>query len=298
MDTISLEKNGWSLCLLAEMGAILSCRFAKKNILRPIAAPLEKKPHPADTASFILAPYSNRIRESTFYFAKKKYHLASPVSDGPHALHGTALMGDWQLLSATDTACELAFFNEASPAWPWAFSLGQKISIKEKKLSLSLSIENQSEETMPAGLGFHPYFADADQASLQFKSESVWLPDAENLPAEKVPVPPEWDFSSPKRPADQALDHCFTGWDGAARIRWDHLTFHVEIEATPDLSFAVVYVDRATNSFCFEPVSHMNDALNHQGRGAETGMHQLAPGGKLAGCNITCHRRGVNAQKK
>jgi len=81
---------------------------------------------------------------------------------------------------------------------------------------------------------------------------------------------------------DVTVDNCFTQWGGGATIKWPNKRYGMHISAPPGLGFAVVYVPEKQNYFCFEPVTHMNDAVNWSGKDIPTGLKILKPGQTLS----------------
>ena len=93
------------------------------------------------------------------------------------------------------------------------------------------------------------------------------------LPIERVPVPPNWDFSAP-RPVVTGLDNCFDGWDGKAAILRPRHGLRLDLEASEPFRHAVVYTPADRAYLCVEPVSHAN---------GQVGETRLAPGAALSG---------------
>ena len=87
-------------------------------------------------------------------------------------------------------------------------------------------------------------------------------------------MPPEWDFSAPRRVDAVPLDNCFDGWDGRATIVWPRRRLGLRLEATEPFRHLVIYTPPQRPFFCVEPVSHANGAI------AAT---RLAAGGVLSG---------------
>ena len=69
-----------------------------------------------------------------------------------------------------------------------------------------------------------------------------------------------FDFSGDGVLAGRDIDHCYAGWDGQACISWDGRPMMLNIIS--DMAAAVVYVPKGGDAFCFEPVPHINNALN------------------------------------
>jgi aldose 1-epimerase len=94
-----------------------------------------------------------------------------------------------------------------------------------------------------------------------------------------MPIPEDWDFSAPRGLPESFLDAGFAGWDGRARIAWPNRGVAVEIEADSATRFYHVYAPNpAKPFFCFEPVTHPNNALGKPGGPAANGLRVLAPG--------------------
>ena len=132
---------------------------------------------------------------------------------------------------------------------------------------------------VPAGIGLHPFFVRDEATELYCSTKSVWLADAEVLPTERVAVPAAWDFSAGRRIGDVALDNCFEGWAGQARIAWPNRGLALEMSAGESLGTLVIFTPPQRPFFCVEPVSHAN------GRIAAT---RLAAGDTIAG-EVTFH---------
>jgi len=134
---------------------------------------------------------------------------------------------------------------------------------------------------MPCGLGLHPYFPDAATARLKFSSDGVWYSDKNVLPDRWAALPEHWNFNQSRSVRGANADNCFTGYKGQAEIEWPEKRFRLKIQADNIMQFAVLYVPEGEDFFCFEPVSHMNDAANWSASLAGTGWVSLPPGESL-----------------
>ncbi|WP_165793463.1 aldose 1-epimerase [Hyphococcus luteus] len=278
LEVFELAADGWSLGLAPSSGAIVWCAYEQSEILRRTKLQSNWRQDPFSFSCFPLAPYSNRIRDGRFEFDGKTVRIEPNAPGHAHPLHGTAWRGEWSLSSQSENAAMLDYVHHAGKAWPWSFSLAQKIVIENDALSIRLMLRNTSGEAMPAGLGFHPYFSNPQAARLRFAAEGLWLPDEAGLPETWRALGGEFDFSGGRSLKDVSIDHCFTGWRGKAQIGWRDRPFGVEITADPAMGFVVVYVSEEEDCFCFEPVSQMNDALNWANRREDTGLRVLEPG--------------------
>lgn len=229
-------------------------------------------------ACFPLVPWGNRIRDGRFQFCGRE--VAQP-GGGTHALHGHGWRRPWQVIDRTAERVELDYVHEPDE-WPWRYRACQTVALARGAVSLTLEVVNLSDEVMPAGLGFHPYFPSTANAAVQAAARSVWLTDADKLPRECVPVPASWDFTAGRRLAELELDNVFAGWNGKALISWPERAHRLVIEGDwPMLSFLAVYQPPSCDWFCVEPMSHCPDAINLARDGAaDTGLRVLAPGAR------------------
>ena len=134
---------------------------------------------------------------------------------------------------------------------------------------------------MPAGLGLHPYFPKPPGTTLQAKVSHLWEIDAAVIPARRIPVPPQYDFSAPQSLDHARLDHCFDGYGGVMEISWPGRPIGLRVTSSPHLRHFVVYTPENEDFFCAEPVSHMPDAINRMDT-IDTGLVILEPGQSLA----------------
>lgn len=53
---------------------------------------------------------------------------------------------------------------EPDEHWPWAYEAIQDFQVERNALKLSIAVTNRDSRSMPAGLGWHSYFASKDPA--------------------------------------------------------------------------------------------------------------------------------------
>ena len=87
-------------------------------------------------------------------------------------------------------------------------------------LELELTLANESDAAMPAGLGWHPYFPRTAATTLTARVTGLWQTDAEVLPVACVAPPPDCDPGRGLVVDRVALDNAFVGWDGQAAVAW------------------------------------------------------------------------------
>lgn len=167
-------------------------------------------------------------------------------------------------------------------SWPFPFRAEQHFVLTGSGLAITLIVTSTATVPQPAGFGLHPYFPRHSGVTLGFRAGAVWRNGTDHLPSECTNVPPEWDFSAPRTLQEPGLDNCFAGWAGSAGITWPAAGRTLRIAADRRFGHAVVFTPAGSDTFAFEPVSHLNDAINRldvPGHGLVT----LPPGGSVTG---------------
>ncbi|MSP54400.1 MAG: hypothetical protein EXR69_02155 [Myxococcales bacterium] len=223
-------------------------------------------------ASFVMAPYSNRISGGRFTFGGRGYAL----EDGQrHAMHGCVRKRPWQVLDVGPTRVRLRFrsSDHAAVNWPWPFEVEVSYALDGPTLTSSFVLTNRGDSPMPAGFGFHPYFLRApsregEAVSVQFKTAAVY-PDAHGtrIPSGPAAPVPACDYTIERAllPAD-FHDFCAAGYDGGGSITWPETGARIDFRATQAFGHLVFY-NPPEPYFAMEPVTNANDGVNLLARG-------------------------------
>jgi len=225
------------------------------------------------SGGFPLVPFCNRIRDGRFAFGGREVTLKPNLAGHPHALHGQGWRAAWTVESASDAQAVLSFDHPAGE-WPWAYRAEQRFSLGEDGLRLDLSVTNTSEEAMPAGLGFHPYFPAGAGTRLQAGVTGVWLIDDECLPTTHVDGVwrSDWAAGAPTA-VTELIDNCYTGWDGVATLAGPGGAL-TTLTGSPACRWLHVYSPPGADHVCVEPVANRPDPF----QGEDSGLVLLAPG--------------------
>jgi aldose 1-epimerase len=217
-----------------------------------------------------LVPYSNRLGYRRFRWLGQDHTTQPNFDDSPHSVHGVAWQRPWTVLSASRRhrgraglhpcrRCALAVRLRGAPA----------LRARARCLTVSLAFTNRADQPQPVGLGWHPYFPKRTRSRLHIELSDRWESDATGLPTRKVPQPGiDGDV------AHLAFDHCFEGWQGAARIRDEKLSLRL----TASVPYLVVFTPATRDYFCVEPVSHVSNAI-HMADPLAHGLRSVLPGG-------------------
>jgi len=281
MDSITLRQGELGVTLAPEIGGSIAgfwsdARGTALDLLRPTSADALTRGDPGRLSSFPLVPWSNRIRAGRFTFGGKRVDL-TPNLRG-HAIHGLGYRTSWTVMDLGLSQAVLEH-RHAAGEWPWSYRATQRIALTPAGLDVEMVVTNDSETTMPAGLGWHPYFPRTVATTLHARVTRLWLTDAEILPTVCVTPPPDRDPRLGLAVDRVALDNVFVGWDQEAIITWPERRARLRLRARGPLTTLVVYTPPREAFFCAEPVSHITEAFNLAAAGqSDTGMLSLAPG--------------------
>jgi aldose 1-epimerase len=238
---------------------------------------------PLDMACFPLVPFSGRIGYGRFTWEGRTVELERGLPDEPHAIHGDGWLGSWTVTAQTDREAAMVFCRTA-PWLPFRYRASQRFALEDGLLRASIAVTNLGERPMPLGIGLHPYFDRRPGVKLSADVQAVWWPDAAGIAHELRPIPPEFDFRSPREVQTLAMDHNFAGFSGRALIDDTAERRRLAIEADPVFGTLVVYVPPGQDFFCVEPTSHAADVVNMPpGQLLDPGLRVLAPGETLGG---------------
>ncbi|WP_299430716.1 aldose 1-epimerase [uncultured Meiothermus sp.] len=288
MESLCIETEQLRLEIAPQVGASIVAFEVKRGgervpIMRPTPPPLPEKS--SNYSSFILAPYSNRIRAARFEFEGYTYQLEPNTPEG-NTQHGDVRGRPWQVFYGASSAAgtfDSRFFEDVN--WPWPFSLAVLYRLEGHTLETTLELVNQGQSPMPAGFGLHPYFVRSlGEAVMQFGARGFYQTDASFIPHEGMqPIPGELDFSWARPVGTQPLNHVYGGWDGRAVLEWAGSNLRLLLEADPVFEHLVVFT-APDGTLALEPVTNATDGFNLYARGIQgTGVRVLQPEESLAG---------------
>lgn len=253
-DLVDLSAGSVRLVIDSARGARLSSLSIAGDEM--LVGPLDEsgRQRPAfEWGSYPMAPFAGRIRHGRFDFQGGHFEIERRME--PHAIHGMVDDVEWSVVERTTT--DLRVSVEIDRRWPFGCSVEQHFSLSADRLRIRGTII--ARDTMPAQIGWHPWFRRPTTIDHAF---TEWLPrDTDGLPVRhSVGDPPT---------LDSTVDDCFvaTGGPIAARVGSSRLTL------SSDCSHWVVY-NGAPHGVCVEPQSGPPNA-------AETGPFVLQRGERL-----------------
>ena len=269
---ISLERSGYRLELAPRIGgSIAGLTYNGTPILRGAEDPGS----PLDGGCFPLVPYCNRIRDGRFAFRGRTVSVAPNMAGDPSPLHGDGWLHPWDVVEH-GSAHAILSYDHAPGEWPWAYQAHQAFRLGEDGLEAEISCTNRSEEPMPCGLGFHPYFPCDGGTVIETAVDQVWEVDDILLPTGIAPATGHYSLAGTTACA-RGLDNGYGGWGGEMTLT--ARSGEITRMTSPDARFFQIYSPTEGGLLAAEPVSHANAAMNEpEERWAELGLRILEPG--------------------
>lgn len=237
--------------------------------------------HWPNAGAFPMAPYSNRLGGATFTWGARRIRLTSPPGE-TYALLGFAHRAAWDVVAhAPDHATLRYAHRPEDEGWPWRFELTMQVMLDAHGAQVVLRITNLSDETMPAGLGWHPYhpsraLARAAGARLRLAAHArrdVGLAGVARLEPHDGPT-----RATPVELGSADLHHqtsVFEDWTGELSLPLDD-GLRIAVAAT-GARHLVMHAPKELAYICLEPVSLLPGALQVYDAAQSAAMIALAP---------------------
>lgn len=202
---------------------------------------------------FLMVPFANRMTDGLIKTTDTQFPFPIVVKPENLAIHGTGWDKPWAVSEQSETSVTMQH-SWSSDDDRYRFQARLSAHLQGTAIHLDLMLENLSEQALPMGLGFHPWFSDINRACIRFgdpllvNRESPWnvypQSDFGALPGAFAPV--EFD----------GLDASFDGWSKRLDIDFFDKGLSLEMTGAGALDRVHVFVMGQNDRFCLEPVSH------------------------------------------
>ena len=162
-----------------------------------------------------LFPVVNRLDGGRYTHRGKHYHLAINEPERNNHLHGflhtlTPTVADHRVGNAQSSVALQYHYDGRFDGYPFPASVVIEYTLTHDALTVTFAVHNLHDESIPAGMGWHPYFhleCPVDQLQLQ-------LPSVERIGVDErmLPTGETCDFDDFKQLTDigtRQLDTCF-----------------------------------------------------------------------------------------
>ncbi|QRX82728.1 aldose 1-epimerase [Glaciimonas sp. PAMC28666] len=230
-------------------------------------------------ACFPLVPWSNRITEGGFMHQGQHYPVLENRPGEPYPIHGDGWLQKWRVASHTSDTIQLTLKSNRFDGNPHSYRCSQTLTLSDNGLSITLAVTHLGTESLPYGLGLHPYFPRNAETRFSSRAEGVWLSGHDPIPtAHTRCFPQTWNYNQPAPLEGPMIDNCFSGWDGKALISYPDRGLQLSMTMDNCSSYSLMYRPPGHDYFCFEPITHPIDAFHISGK---PGLVTLARGQTL-----------------
>jgi len=259
----------------------------------------EMKAKPAMGAVPFLAPWANRLDQDGYYANGKKYQLNPDLAnfrrDGNRKpIHGLLVYSSLWHVTAMKADSNGAWVTSRLDFWrypelmeqfPFAHTIDMTYRLAKGALEVETTLQNQSTEPMPVGIGFHPYFqvhdAPRDEWRVHVAARDKLTLSPQLIPTgERTPVQLPDLVSLGTVQLDDVFSNLKTGAGGRAEFSVQVKNEKVTVTYGPKYTVAVVYAPPGKGFICFEPMSAITNAFNLAHAGVYKELQSIPPGGQ------------------
>ncbi|NTF46303.1 aldose 1-epimerase [Rhizobium rhizogenes] len=286
MTIIDLQNDALSVRISTSGGVLLDYSWMVDGGTIALLRPAPDGADASSSACYPLVPFGNRIRNNRFVFEGRDYQFRPNTASDPHYLHGDGWQAEWSILSRSVNELQIGFRHPEGDT-PYGYEAKQTITLSSHGLTLHMSVKNTGKDTLPFGLGWHPYFPLTPETTLLAPAQRFWTETEGWLPGERADIPADLDFSQPSPLPRRWVNNGFEGWSGKAEIIWPERHASLRLTADTSVRHAFIFIpDTSFNPsfrqdyFCFEPMTHIANGHNLPDLGD---LKILRPGEILAG---------------
>ena len=239
----------------------------------------------------VLFPYPGRVSNNQFVYKGRQITLPKDPTTG-NAIHGLIRRRGWEVIESGVSKCGEVWIllrigtdlsNISQVEWPFNFNIDCRVSLKKGKLRTDVKIENLDGETMPFGIGFHPYFkvpfgpsGSFGECLVGIKADYLWEGFLDTQPT----VSPISSDMWPRRFLSlDEIPHTVQLSDGPSRnytFQSDYIQGHsvmasvvdpvnqvkADITVSPDFTSMVLFTPAEVPTVSLEPHTCIPNALN------------------------------------
>lgn len=283
------------------------CRGLQKAVVTEVGATLREysvdgvdvlDPFPqheiSDSHGQTLIPWPNRVAGSAYGFRNNWYTLPMNQPGDDAAIHGLVRFRPWKVEDRGEDYLVMVHTLWPSPGYPFTLHSQVEFRLTDEGLSVAYEVRNVGAESLPVGIGTHPYFTigtKIDGAELTVPAETMLITNGQGIPTGRTSVEgTPFDFREPRMIGGTVLDTPYTDLardeNGKAQITLalPDRSRVVHVRLGPECRFVQIYSgDTLPNphtrrkSLAIEPMTCPANAFN-----SGDGLVVLEPGEHLS----------------
>ncbi|WP_420573197.1 aldose 1-epimerase [Kordia sp.] len=236
-----------------------------------IISEYENFPYQHSSASAILFPFANRIKDGTYTFEGKTYQIPCNEVEKNNAIHGLLYTRAFEIFDKSTTAetatITLQYKHDgSSEGFPFPFNFFVTYVLTETALNVQLKVTNTGTKTFPFTIGWHPYFNSENlyESTINFNCEEEYTTtDDRSITNGTKPHTLQMPF--------QLKNHSF---DTAFKLRDNEIgfatpTYKVKITGIASKNYVQFYTPKDKSIIAIEPTVGLSDSFNN-GIGLQT----------------------------
>jgi aldose 1-epimerase len=282
---IELRAGDLAVDVVPEIGgSIAAFRLGGVDVMRALSDADLAAGNVLGTASFPMVPYANRIAGNAFEFRGRQYTFTMNNPPEIYNVHGTGWRRPWTVTRSTGTDAELSL-EVIEPGEAYSYRATQHYALDAEGLSIAMTVANAGGETMPFGFGHHPWFQREPGVTVQFSARTFHLTEPEVVIGERITLPPELAFETPRELPARWRCSDYGGWHRSATVRFPGRGLGLRLTADAPFGHLMFYADPELPVFCIEPQTNASCAFNRAGGfdDPEDGVIILEPGASAGG---------------
>ena len=265
---ISSENNKASASMNLDEGARL---FDVKLNDRNIISEYENFPYNNSSASAILFPFVNRIKDGIYTFEGQTYQIPCNEVEKNNALHGLLYTRKFELLhkAVTSNAANITFqyiHDGSSQGFPFPFDFFVTYKLTETSLNVFLIVVNTGTKTFPFTIGWHPYFNSESlyKSTINFTCEEEYTTtDDRSITNGTKPH----ELQMPFQLKNHQFDTAYKMLDN--EIGFTTPSYQLKIKGSASKNYVQFYTPKDKSIIAIEPTVGLSNSFNN-GIGLQT----------------------------
>ncbi|OMP65708.1 aldose 1-epimerase [Domibacillus epiphyticus] len=288
-EAYELENEFFKVIVIPDEGSNIISFFDKKKQMEVLRVPKTKEEYENRRMLYgtpVLFP-PNRIEDAVFKFEQRTYHLEMNRAKENVHIHGWVHDKKWKVIRVDHknnillTQIQSNDFPSILKQFPHSFVLEMTIELTDSGIIQSLKVRNESDETMPVGIGYHTTFHfPIEDSKLYMDVDTYWELNERHLPTGKLlDVPFKNELKNGMNMKGHAFDDVFRlTEDHKAIIEHPEHGVTVTYEAVTGFTHWVVFTAGGQEDLlAIEPYSWVTNAPNLDFPDEMTGLYRLKP---------------------